>query len=60
LGVESQFHALSIHAETLVPAELMATEFTQLGEVLCLAVSADGKTIAAGGGDKTVSVWTAP
>jgi WD40 repeat protein len=27
------------------------------GEVLGLAVSADGKFIAAGGGDKTISVW---
>lgn len=33
-------------------------EYKHPGEVLCLAVSADGKTIAAGGGDKTVSVWT--
>jgi WD40 repeat protein len=30
------------------------------GEVLCPAVSADGETIAAGGGDKTVSVWKSP
>jgi len=29
------------------------------GEVLGLAVSQDGKFIAAGGGDKTISVWTA-
>ncbi len=29
------------------------------GEVLSLAVSGDGKHIAAGGGDKTISVWTA-
>jgi geranylgeranyl transferase type-2 subunit beta len=35
-------------------------EYKHPGEVLCLAVSADGKTIAAGGGDKTVSVWTLP
>jgi len=27
------------------------------GEVLCLAVSANGKAIGAGGGDKSVSVW---
>jgi WD40 repeat protein len=27
------------------------------GEVLCLAVSADGKLLAAGGGDRTVRVW---
>jgi hypothetical protein len=27
------------------------------GEVLSLAVSKDGKSIAAGGGDKTISVW---
>ena len=33
-------------------------EYKHPGEVLCLAVSADGKKIAAGGGDKTVSVWT--
>jgi geranylgeranyl transferase type-2 subunit beta len=33
-------------------------EYKHPGEVLCLAVSEDGKTIAAGGGDKTVSVWT--
>jgi geranylgeranyl transferase type-2 subunit beta len=35
-------------------------EYKHPGEVLCLAVSADGKTIAAGGGDKTVSVWKSP
>jgi geranylgeranyl transferase type-2 subunit beta len=35
-------------------------EYKHPGEVLCLAVSADGKTIAAGGGDKTVSVWKLP
>ena len=29
------------------------------GEVLGLTVSQDGKFIAAGGGDKTISVWTA-
>ncbi len=28
------------------------------GEVLSLAISRDGDTIAAGGGDRTVSVWT--
>jgi WD40 repeat protein len=27
------------------------------GEVTCIAVSPDGKTIAAGGGDSAVSVW---
>ena len=27
------------------------------GEVLCLAVSSDGKKLAAGGGDGTVKVW---
>jgi hypothetical protein len=35
-------------------------EYKHPGEVLCLAVSADGKTIAAGGGDKTVTVWKSP
>ena len=35
------------------------SQFKHPGEVLCLAVSADGKTLAAGGGDKTVSVWPA-
>jgi geranylgeranyl transferase type-2 subunit beta len=35
-------------------------EYKHPGEVLCLAVSNDGKTIAAGGGDKTVSVWKSP
>ncbi len=30
------------------------------GEVLSLAVSKDGKFIAAGGGDKTISVWKKP
>ncbi|HEX5103258.1 MAG TPA: hypothetical protein VFV87_05580, partial [Pirellulaceae bacterium] len=34
-------------------------EYKHPGEALCLAISADGKTIAAGGGDKTVSVWKA-
>lgn len=34
-------------------------QFKHPGEVLCLAVSADGKSLAAGGGDKTVSVWPA-
>jgi geranylgeranyl transferase type-2 subunit beta len=33
------------------------SELKHPGEVLCVAVSADGKTIAAGGGDQTVSVW---
>ena len=28
------------------------------GEVLCLAVSRKGNAIAAGGGDKSLSVWT--
>ena len=32
-------------------------ELKHPGEVLSLAVSRDGKTIAAGGGDRTVSVW---
>jgi WD40 repeat protein len=30
------------------------------GEVLSLAISRDGKTIAAGGGDRAASVWFNP
>jgi len=33
------------------------SELKHPGEVLCLAVSADGQTLAAGGGDRSVSVW---
>ena len=33
-------------------------EFKHPGEVLSLAASADGKYLAAGGADKTVSVWS--
>jgi WD40 repeat protein len=36
--------------------ELRAT-LKHTGEVLCLAVSTDGRRIAAGAGDKTVKVW---
>lgn len=32
-------------------------QFKHTGEVLSLALSPDGKTLAAGGGDKAVSIW---
>jgi WD40 repeat protein len=48
--------ATTIVARNIATGE-QVSQFKHPGEVLCLAVSADGKTLAAGGGDKTVSVW---